>query len=1460
MKQQKTFVKRCLTAILTLALVLTSVNLPTLAVDADNAGVSYTDYDANGKWAGQKTVSEYTLITQDVSDWTDGWYVADGNVTIDSKVSVSGDVRLVLKNRCNLNVTKGIVVPTGASLTIYQEPGFDRAVLQTTGVKNFPGIGSNCQEGINGTGNITINGGTITAKGGNFAAGIGNGYTSGSSAFGGNITINSGTITATGGALGAGIGGGQNGGGAENIIINGGVVTATNSSTQGGAGIGSGASQASSTVTHGRTKVTINNGTVQATAQGLNDGIGGAIGATSVDVVIDGGVVVASGGRAGIGGSFSTGANGNAFIDASSISDQSNKNDWGGAIIEGNGGFVYGQVNLSTNPMATIASGKTLTIPEGSSLDGLGNLQYYGILSTAGTLINNGEVRTAQQPSNIPSLELTNTDTGYVTAYMTRYTNQGVQMTEGTTVDDVDFGTIKTGDARPAEKSITIKNSKEWCKQIEDVTLEGADADKFELTPAYDYTILAKDESGDGINNQYKIRPIEGLSSEEGITTYEATIKISFKLSDETITSKATIKVQPPHTHEWNYSVAENDFGKVVEATCTAENHNGDTNPYTRIVGVSDKIYDGNAISNITADKTNWTEMRLAEPSFTYKKEGTTDFVSEKPTEVGHYTVKMTVGEGGNQASVTKEFDITQADQEGITVGVENYEFGSTPSTPAKVTGTVKGDATPTFYYNTTNSNQGGTKWSTLTNNTLDPGYYYVYAVYGATNNYNAFTTPASQFEVTKKTIHSSDVTASSVERTYDGNSYGITVTPDASLENAVVTYGMVEGTYDLTENPKFENVSNTPYVVYYKVTARGCNPYYGSETVRINRKVLNHNEVDITITGDGSFVYDGTEKEPVVTVKDASTGKVIPASEYTVDYANNIDASVGITEASMKPVVIIANKEGGNYNVSGSKTFEIAKADPVLTVSAVADKTYGDQAFELGVTKVGESTPRFTSNKTSVLTVDEEGIVTLKGAGTARVTISMEESANYNAKQVTIDIKVKKKAGTLTVSKMTYEVTYGDADFIIGEVTGEGESDVVFTSSDDAIATVDQDGKVSIKKVGETTITLSMDESDNYNAVTTTVKVKVVPKDITVTAEDKTKVYTDKDATLTYKVNEDGLVGTDKLSDITLTRTKGEDVGTYDITATQKDGANSNYAITFVRGTYKINPKDITGATVSLGDKLVENGKKQTQNVKSVVLDGLNVTYNVSNNEATKAGTYKMTITGKGNFTGSIMKTYVIEKAGEPANTGKITTDVKEDPKAPKTEMATSKKDLMDMVMTADDAAAVADGATFEIWLEVKDATTSIAADAKKQVEKKITGYKMGQYIDIALFKKLSTDADKTLVSKTNGLIKISMTVPSDLLNKNADVTRTYAIVRNHNGKVDILEAKFDAKTGILTFETDQFSDYAIIYKDQQNPAKDKNVSPKTGNDFDARAWMLLMMFGFAGIFGTSVYRKKED
>ena len=242
-------------------------------------------------------------------------------------LTCEGDATILIEDGVNTvkgfcNEYPGIYVPAGKTL-----------IIDGTGELNAISGGSTVCDyafsstGIGGAhdiscGNIIINGGTVTATSGAYAAAIGSAMAYENEVTCGDITINGGTVTATGGRYCAGIGSGM-GYGASNtcgdITINGGIVTAISGDYGAGIGATSGYYSPSSCG-----NITITGGTVTATCDLYGAGIGGAIGFESYntcgDITISGGTVTATGGKwaAGIGGSC--GYNGQSSCDYITIS------------------------------------------------------------------------------------------------------------------------------------------------------------------------------------------------------------------------------------------------------------------------------------------------------------------------------------------------------------------------------------------------------------------------------------------------------------------------------------------------------------------------------------------------------------------------------------------------------------------------------------------------------------------------------------------------------------------------------------------------------------------------------------------------------------------------------------------------------------------------------------------------------------------------------------------------------------------------------------------------------------------------------------------------------------------------------------------------------------------------------------------------------------------------------------
>ena len=266
--------KRLFASLLCLALCLGL--LPGTAWANGDGGVKYIErgWDGSAVTEQVKTIDTYTTITSNTIQWNNGWYVAQGEVTIGTdddpqRVTVTGDVHLILTDGCTLTVNGGIQLEAGNSLTIYgQSDGADTMGKLTASITSEntdlynAAIGGNTGE-TGGT--LTVCGGAVeatvtvidvsqsdpdTSQGNNngsfagdsYGAAIGGGGSeTGTGGDGGTITIFGGTVRAES-VLGAGIGGGAicDGG---TIAINGASVLANAGNCDGSlgaAGIGGG--------------------------------------------------------------------------------------------------------------------------------------------------------------------------------------------------------------------------------------------------------------------------------------------------------------------------------------------------------------------------------------------------------------------------------------------------------------------------------------------------------------------------------------------------------------------------------------------------------------------------------------------------------------------------------------------------------------------------------------------------------------------------------------------------------------------------------------------------------------------------------------------------------------------------------------------------------------------------------------------------------------------------------------------------------------------------------------------------------------------------------------------------------------------------------------------------------------------------------------------------------------------
>ena len=187
------------------------------------------------------------------------------------------------------------------------------------------------------------------------------------------------------------------------------------------------------------------------------------------------------------------------------------------------------------------------------------------------------------------------------------------------------------------------------------------------------------------------------------------------------------------------------------------------------------------------------------------------------------------------------------------------------------------------------------------------------------------------------------------------------------------------------------------------------------------------------------------------------------------------------------------------------------------------------------------------------------------------------------------------------------------------------------------------------------------------------------------------------------------------------------------------------------------------------------------------------------------------------------------------------------------KSDVSVDESKLKDTVLSAEQKKLVDDGGKADITLTMSDISKNVSDEQKELINSVLkSDDKVGMYVDISVLLTITNAegnviTDKALVSETATKFTVKMKLADELLQKDSSKIRTYQVVRLHDGKSEILDSKWDASTGTLSFETDKFSTYAISYSDKdkeavkeptkdpvKNPTKDFDTDIKDGNKKD--------------------------
>ena len=400
-----------------------------VSMSAAAASSTYRVFTSRTNYSDVAIPDGATTVTSGTTAWAAGTYVVSGDVTINSAITVTGDVKLILKDGASLTVNNTIT--GGGNLTIYgQELSTGKLDVVyndiNVSVSNLAIHGGvitvtkgGVQQGLEAAHSLDIYHGTVTTAGamngfmvmgdmniygGNITASATNGaalhiYGSGVS---GSLTMTGGKFTATGTGTNSFSKGilvtDGNGDGTASVTVSGGTLIATGGNSD-DSNSGADAIDVCGTLTiNGNANITANGGTDaydMGGGYGINVRAGNSAGGNAT---ISGGTVTATSGP---GGMAAINTDGNLTISGATTQIDATGGDMGEGILAGgtitiSGGTVNayaGENGIGLEGTTTISGGIVTAIGGDAiaSSDGDGAAGYDGTLTmTGGKLIATG--------------------------------------------------------------------------------------------------------------------------------------------------------------------------------------------------------------------------------------------------------------------------------------------------------------------------------------------------------------------------------------------------------------------------------------------------------------------------------------------------------------------------------------------------------------------------------------------------------------------------------------------------------------------------------------------------------------------------------------------------------------------------------------------------------------------------------------------------------------------------------------------------------------------------------------------------------------------------------------------------------------------------------------------------------------------------------------------------------------
>ena len=345
----------------------------------------------------------------------------------------------------------------------------------------------------------------------------------------------------------------------------------------------------------------------------------------------------------------------------------------------------------------------------------------------------------------------------------------------------------------------------------------------------------------------------------------------------------------------------------------------------------------------------------------------------------------------------------------------------------------------------------------------------------------------------------STEANAGTVVGTISGSTATLTVTPAEGnyiTKDQITVVRTIAGDYAHTRSAE---ISSPVEITATSQTADpsgkttytfdASDPNFSYEVTANFQSRIDVKDAQILLT-ENEFEYKGGEAiEPEISV--TYNGVDLTADkEYTVSYSNNNNAGQGVV--TITGVGMYKGEKSGNFVIKQASVaiwFEKADGSEANNLSVAYGETFTEPVLKLDPAGVIEVT--YSVNDESVAKIDPStGKLTILKTGTVEVTAAAakdyasEEGSNYNATPEnttkSYSLTITKGTATLAFSTETATATMGQA-FTAPTLSNPNNLAVTYSSSKETVATISEEGVVTIVGEGETTIKATFAGNDTY-------------------------------------------------------------------------------------------------------------------------------------------------------------------------------------------------------------------------------------------------------------------------------------------------------------------------------------------------------------------------------------------